>query len=110
MSKRTAYGRANREWKPYPRLVMAVVVRMMVMVPRPCAVAVRDGLRGGEDEAAGFDALRADQIISQRANLKGRPAQENHFEAPLFVKVHVRRCHNAIKMVMLQIGQPSRNS
>jgi len=53
-------------------MMMAVVVMMVLL---SFTVAAGDGLGVGEDEAAGLDALGADQVVGQLAVLVERPEQ-----------------------------------
>jgi hypothetical protein len=89
-------------------LSMIVIMRVrMVMGRIGTPVSSRDGLGRGEHEPPGLDSLGADQVISEVADLPGGAAQENHFQAALFVEMHVRRGNDPVKMMVLQVGQPA---
>ncbi len=60
----------------------------------------------GQDEPAGLDALGADQVVGQVADLAGGPAEQDHFQAALLVEMDVGRGDDPVEMVVLQIGQP----
>ena len=84
-------------------MLVPVVMRVRVLMPRLSrAVPAGDRLGRGEDEPAGLDALGADQVVGQVADLPRRPAQQDHFEAALLVEMDVGRGHDPVEMMMLQ--------
>ena len=68
------------------------------------------GLGRGQDEPAGLDAFGTDQVVGQLADLLGRAAEHDDFEASVGVEVDVGRGHDPIKVKVLQVGQPARRS
>jgi hypothetical protein len=83
-----------------------VVMRMGV---RGVSVRLVNWLRGGEDEAAGFDALGANQIIGQSADFMSGAAKQDDLETAFGVKVDVGRGDNPVKMLVLKVGEPARD-
>ena len=82
--------------------VPVVMVKVMAMT-----VGAGDGCGGSEDEASGFDAFGADQSIGEGADVLGRAAEEDDFQAAPRVEVDVGRGDDAIQVEMLQLGKAS---
>ena len=89
---------------------MGMIVRMMVVRRPIITISTRDRLGRGKDEPAGLDTLGADQVIGQVANQPRGAAQQDHFEAALFIEMDVSCRENPVEMVMLQISEPARNA
>ena len=90
------------------RMRMAVLVCMIVRMTGS-AISDRDRLGGRQDEPTGLDSLGADQVVGQAADLARRAAEQDHFEAAVFVEMDMGRRDDAVQVVMLQVGQSTRD-
>ncbi len=78
---------------------------MLMSMRLPLSILRCNRLGRRENEPAGFDALGADQVVGQTANLSGRAAKQDHFQASVAIEMNMSRGHDLIEMIVLQVGQ-----
>ena len=80
---------------------MMVMVMVMVMA----VMMLGDRVGGGEDQAAGFDALGADEVVGQLADHLGSAAEEDDLQASPGVEMDVGGGDDGVEVSVLDLGQ-----